>query len=82
MVGERSKTHAQGQQMHRILCGIRQFASAYSDLLLNPLFLLAISVGLILRLYQITLQIPADDEWHAVPICVPSTGPIPVVADT
>lgn len=23
----------------------------------------------------------ADDEWHAVPICVPSTGPIPVVAD-
>jgi hypothetical protein len=24
----------------------------------------------------------ADDEFHAVPICVPSTGPIPVLADT
>lgn len=24
----------------------------------------------------------ADDEFHAVPICVPSTGPIPVLADS
>lgn len=39
---------------------------------------LAFLVGLFLRLYQIALQIPADDEWHALHAVM--TGRVPDIA--